>query len=102
MASWRVGVARSLNRLSQTFVAKHTTPGLYGGGNGLYLQIAAGTAEDNPEYVTKRWIFRYAAGAGKEKRERKMGLGPYPLVPLAWRGRWRSSAASSGFAASTR
>jgi integrase len=76
-------VARTLNRLSQTFVAKHTTPGLYGDGNGLYLQIAPGTAGDDAEYVTKSWIFRYAAGTGKEKRERKMGLGAYPLVSLA-------------------
>ncbi len=76
-------MARALNRLSQTFVAKHTTPGLYGDGNGLYLQIAPGTAEDDLEYVTKSWIFRYAVGTGKEKRERKMGLGPYPLVSLA-------------------
>jgi integrase len=76
-------VARVLNRLSQTFVAKHTTPGLYGDGNGLYLQIAPGTAEDDAEYVTKSWIFRYAVGTGKEKRDRKMGLGAYPLVSLA-------------------
>jgi integrase len=76
-------VARALNRLSQTFVAKHTTPGLYGDGNGLYLQIAPGTADDDTEYVTKSWIFRYAVGTGKEKRERKMGLGAYPLVSLA-------------------
>jgi hypothetical protein len=41
-------VARALNRLSQTFVHKHTVPGLYGDGNGLYLQIAPGTAEDDP------------------------------------------------------
>jgi hypothetical protein len=73
-------VARAFNRLSQTFVATHTTRGLYGDGNGLDLQIAAGRAEDDAKYVIKSWIFRYAIGTGKEKRERKMGLGGYPLV----------------------
>ena len=76
-------MASALNRLSQTFVAKHTTPGLYSDGNSLYLQIAPDAAEDNAEYVTKSWIFRYAVGTGKEKRERKMGIGAYPLVFLA-------------------
>jgi integrase len=70
----------SLKRLSQTFVDKHTTPGLYSDGNGLYLQI---TASKDDDYVTKSWIFRYAVGSREEKRERKMGLGPYPLVSLA-------------------
>jgi integrase len=78
-----VARSSSLKRLSQTFVEKHATAGLYGDGNGLYLQIAPGTAEDDAEYVTKSWIFRYAVGTGKEKRERKMGLGAYPLVSLA-------------------
>jgi integrase len=73
-------VRSSLKRLSQTFVDKCTTPGLYSDGNGLYLQI---TAAKDGGYVTKSWIFRYAAGSGKEKREHKMGLGPYPLVSLA-------------------
>jgi integrase len=73
----------SLKRLSQTFVDKRTTPGLYSDGNGLYLQITAGTANTEEEYVTKSWIFRYAVGSGEEKRERKMGLGAYPLVSLA-------------------
>jgi integrase len=70
----------SLNRLSQTFVAKHKTTGLYGDGNGLYLQI---TASKEGDYVTKSWIFRYAVGSREKKRERKMGLGAYPLVSLA-------------------
>jgi integrase len=70
----------SLKRLSQTFVEKHTTPGLYSDGNGLYLQI---TASKDDGYVTKSWIFRYAVGSREEKRERKMGLGAYPLVSLA-------------------
>jgi integrase len=70
----------SLKRLSQTFVEKHTTHGLYSDGNGLYLQI---TPNKDDSYVTKSWIFRYAVGSREEKRERKMGLGPYPLVTLA-------------------
>jgi integrase len=73
-------VRSSLKRLSQTFVDKHTTPGLYSDGNGLYLQI---TSSKDDDYVTKSWIFRYAVGAREKKRERKMGLGPYPLVTLA-------------------
>jgi integrase len=73
--------ARTLNRLSPTFVAKHLVPGLYGDGNGLYLQITAG----KDDYVTKSWIFRYAAFSRERNKtvERKMGLGPYPLVSLA-------------------
>jgi integrase len=78
-----MAVRSSLKRLSQTFVEKRMTPGLYSDGNGLYLQITAGTANTEEEYVTKSWIFRYAVGSGKEKRERKMGLGAYPLVSLA-------------------
>jgi len=75
-----MAVRSSLKRLSQSFVEKHTTAGLYSDGNGLYLQI---TAAKDGGYVTKSWIFRYAVGTGKEKRERKMGLGAYPLVSLA-------------------
>jgi integrase len=75
-----MAVRSSLKRLSQTFVEKHATPGLYSDGNGLYLQI---TAAKDGDYVTKSWIFRYAVGSGREKREHKMGLGGYPLVPLA-------------------
>jgi Phage integrase central domain/Arm DNA-binding domain len=75
-----MAVRSCLKRLSQTFVEKHTTPGLYSDGNGLYLQV---TAAKDSDYVTKSWIFRYAVRSGKEKRERKMGLGAYPLVSLA-------------------
>jgi len=74
----------SLNRLSTTFVAKTTKVGLHSDGNGLYLQVTAGKRdEDGNDAVTKSWIFRYAIGSREQKRERKMGLGPYPLVTLA-------------------
>jgi integrase len=45
-------------------------PGLYGDGNGLYLQVSVAG--------TKAWILRYMRAG----RARKMGLGPFPIVSL--------------------
>ncbi|WP_120298356.1 site-specific integrase [Paraburkholderia sp. BL23I1N1] len=52
-------------------ITKTTTPGLYGDGGGLYLQITAAGV--------KSWLFRYMR-AGKA---RGMGLGPLHTIGLA-------------------
>jgi integrase len=65
-------MGRATNKLSVKFVErKDLEPGLYGDGNGLYLQIS------NRE--TKAWVFRFMM-AGKA---RKMGLGEVARVRLA-------------------
>lgn len=84
MGAGTVAVRSSLNRLSTTFVAKTAKAGLHSDGNGLYLQVTVSKPdEDGSHTVTKSWIFRYAVGSRSEKRQHKMGLGPYPLVSLA-------------------
>jgi integrase len=58
-------MGRSTNKLSVKFIEKKDlAPGLYGDGNGLYLQVSA--------FETKAWVFRFMMlGVA-----RKMGLGP--------------------------
>ena len=65
-----------LSKLVALTVEREQTPGRYGDGGGLYLQVSKGKAETAP--VTKAWIFRYRVGA----REREMGLGAFPTVSL--------------------
>jgi integrase len=68
---WVWSVAKSINKLSALAVANAKTPGLYGDGGGLYLQVTASG--------TKSWLFRYkVAGRG-----RYMGLGSVAIVSLA-------------------
>jgi integrase len=52
-------------------VAKHTEPGRYAVGHGLYLQIS--------EWKTRSWIFRYQ----RDGVQRHMGLGSCDYVTLA-------------------
>ena len=47
-----------------------TTPGRYGDGAGLWLQVR--------DVKHRSWLFRYSAG----NRQRQMGLGPFPDVSL--------------------
>jgi integrase len=51
------------------------TPGHYGDGGGLYLQITG----DGDKSVSKSWIYRYQING----RRRDMGLGPVALFSLA-------------------
>lgn len=51
-----------LHKLKPLLIARELSPGRYGDGGGLYLQVG------NNE--TKSWIFRYRVG----RREREMGL----------------------------
>src|ERR1700689_5871246 len=66
-------------KLKALQITKVTTPGMYGDGNGLYLQIARGGS--------KSWIFRYrfkghTSKAGKPLA-REMGLGSVDTFGLA-------------------
>jgi integrase-like protein/Arm domain-containing DNA-binding protein len=65
-------MGRTANRLSVKFVEKSDLkPGLYGDGNGLYLQVSVRR--------TKAWVFRFMMAG----RARKMGLGDFDRVKLA-------------------
>jgi integrase len=62
---------RKTNKLNTLAINRLSKPGLYGDGHGLYLQVSISG--------TKAWLFRYM----RHGRARKMGLGPFPAVPLA-------------------
>ena len=64
-------MSTSVNKLSARAVANAKTPGLYGDGGGLYLQV--GTTG------TKSWLFRYKI----DGRSRYMGLGSLTTISLA-------------------
>jgi integrase len=64
-------VGRPINKLSVKFVDRNDLePGLYGDGNGLYLQVS--------KQKTKAWVFRFMINL----RPRKMGLGDIASVSL--------------------
>lgn len=58
-------------KLSALTITKGLSAGRYGDGDGLYLLVG-------PK-GRKSWVFRYKVG----KRERGMGLGPFPTISLA-------------------
>src|SRR4051794_11178658 len=60
-----------IQKLSAAFIKCKSTPGMYGDGGGLWLQIGGPQA--------KSWVFRYMRGG----RAREMGLGPLQSVSLA-------------------
>jgi integrase len=63
---------RATNKLSVKFIERRDLrSGLYGDGNGLYLQVSKGK--------TKAWVFRFMMAG----RARKMGLGEIERVKLA-------------------
>jgi hypothetical protein len=64
-------MGRATNKLSVKFIEKSDLrPGLYGDGNGLYLQVS--------NRRTKAWVFRFMMAG----RARKMGLGDVERVNL--------------------
>lgn len=70
-------MGRATNKLSVKFVEKNDLePGLYGDGNGLYLQVSPSTTDD--KRPTKSWVFRFMMAG----RARKMGLGDTEQVKL--------------------
>lgn len=58
-------------KLNSLSIQRAQKPGLYGDGNGLYLQVSTG--------LTKSWIFRYSFSG----KARAMGLGSLNLVSLS-------------------
>jgi integrase len=65
-------MGRAVNKLSVKFTERNNLkPGLYGDGNGLYLQVS--------NRNTRAWIFRFMMAG----RPRKMGLGEVARVKLA-------------------
>ena len=63
-------MARQQNRLTAVEVQRKSSPGRYGDGGGLYLQIGPTGA--------KSWLFRYQFGG----KSRRMGLGAVHAVSL--------------------
>lgn len=55
------------NKLTAAAVKNHKSPGRYGDGGGLWLQVTAA----NEDRVTRSWLFRYMRAG----RAREMGLG---------------------------
>jgi hypothetical protein len=64
-------MAKIISKLSAMAVAKAKTPGLYGDGGGLYLQVSTNGS--------KSWIFRFK----QDGRTRYMGLGSLRTISLA-------------------
>ncbi|PDT58874.1 integrase [Bradyrhizobium diazoefficiens] len=70
-------MGRPINQLADKWIRKpDLEPGLYGDGNGLYLQVSPSYTED--EKPTKSWVFRFMIRG----RARKMGLGDIDQVSL--------------------
>ena len=69
---------RRSNKLSAVRVTELNSTGLYGDGDGLWLQVRN---IDSKERITlaKSWVFRYML----DGRARYMGLGPLRQVSLA-------------------
>lgn len=64
-------MARSINKLSDTFAKSTLAPGRYSDGGGLYLNVKPGGS--------KSWLFMYA----RNGKRQALGLGPYPAMRLA-------------------
>jgi predicted DNA-binding transcriptional regulator AlpA len=62
---------RILNKLTATAVARQKTPGMYGDGGGLWLQVS--------KSGSKSWLYRFML----KGKSREMGLGSAVVVSLA-------------------
>ena len=67
----KVGMARSLNKLSDVSARSAKLPGRYSDGGGLYLFVGP--------TGSKSWVFIWT----RSGKKREMGLGAYPVVSLA-------------------
>jgi integrase len=67
-------MARETNKLTAAKVSRLKTPGRYGDGLGLWLQVT-----QSGDSVTKSWLFRYMING----RARTMGVGALHTVSLA-------------------
>ncbi len=74
----------TINRLSDRAV-RTAKAGMHPDGNGLYLRVAEGRADENGKSVLNRyWLFRYKQRGGQHKgKDRQIGIGPLDTVPLA-------------------
>jgi integrase len=68
-----------MGKLSDRAIKALDTPGYYGDGDGLWLQVRKSQSEGKPGAVTRSWLFRFMLNL----RSREMGLGPYPDITLA-------------------
>jgi integrase len=68
-------MGRGINRLSGADL-RRSTPGTYGDGNNLYLQVSV--SKTDSKQINRSWVFRYSAGA----KTIEMGLGSAAVVGL--------------------
>jgi integrase len=75
--------SRAIGRLSARKVAT-AKAGMHHDGGGLYLQVTESAERDDDGHpiLRRSWLYRYATGTGKQRRERQMGLGPLTVVSL--------------------
>ncbi|WP_315926157.1 tyrosine-type recombinase/integrase [Mesorhizobium sp. SP-1A] len=66
-----VGMARTLNKLSDVAVKATKKPGRHSDGGGLYLNVSP--------TGTKSWLFMWVV----DGKRREMGMGAYPAISLA-------------------
>jgi hypothetical protein len=64
-------MGRTANRLTAKLVEKTSKAGMHNDGEGLYLRVTGAG--------TRSWLFRFKL----DRKERAMGLGPYPEISLA-------------------
>src|SRR6187401_325831 len=75
----KVGMARSLNKLSDVSARAARRPGRHSDGGGLYLFVGP--------TGSKSWVFVWT----RRGKKREMGLGAYPTVTMA-RARMKAAA----------
>jgi hypothetical protein len=68
---WPRGSRMAAGKLTALKLKALTSPGRYGDGDGLWLQVR--------DANHRSWLLRYTFGG----KPRQMGLGPYPDMPLA-------------------
>jgi hypothetical protein len=71
------------NKLTAKKIQNAREPGVLNDGANLNLQVTKGANGS----LSKSWIFRFFSPVAK--RERHMGLGPFPLVSLEQARTWR-------------
>src|ERR1041384_560973 len=78
---WRAHMARTINKLSPRRIVTLQTPGMYGDGAGLFLNIGP--------TGSKSWIFRFSSPTVRRRnrpelgQQRDMGLGALHTISLA-------------------
>ena len=72
---------RSMGKFTALDVKRMTTPGRFGDGGGLWLQVREAEQRSSlgEKTINKSWLLRFMLNG----RAREMGLGPVALVSLA-------------------